>query len=53
MNKPSQISPHEVLQSWLINTIQHLLVMNEKGEEGALKEGGLINVLPLKKVGAY
>ena len=23
-----QISPHEVLQSWLINTVHHLLVKN-------------------------
>ena len=24
VNKPSRISPHEVLQSWLINTVYHL-----------------------------
>ena len=27
-NKPSQISPHEVLQSWLINTVYDLLGKN-------------------------
>ena len=32
MNKPSRISPHEVLQLWLINTVQHLLVKNNKRE---------------------
>ena len=31
VNKPSRISPHEVLQSWLINTIYHLLVKNNQG----------------------
>ena len=34
VNKPSQISPHEVLQSWLINTIYHLLVKNNQGRGG-------------------
>ena len=29
INKPSRISPHEVLQSWLINTVYHLLVKNK------------------------
>ena len=28
VNKPSRISPHEVLQSRLINTVYHLLVKN-------------------------
>ena len=37
-DKPSWISPHEVLQSRLINTVYH----NKVG-------GGLINFLPLKK----
>ena len=32
VNKPSRISPHKVLQLWLINTVQHLLVKNDKGE---------------------
>ena len=27
-NKPSQISPHEVSLSWLMNTVYHLLVKN-------------------------
>ena len=27
-----RISPHEVLQSWLINTVYHLLVNINKGE---------------------
>jgi len=26
VNKPYRISPHEVLQSWLINTVYHLLI---------------------------
>ena len=28
VNKLSRISPHKVLQSWLINTVFHLLVKN-------------------------
>ena len=28
VNKPSRISPHGVLQSWLINRVYHLLVKN-------------------------
>ena len=37
--KPSRISPHEVLQSWLIsNTVYHVLVNNNKGEGRGLKE---------------
>ena len=45
-NKPSWISPHEVLQSRLINTVYH----NKEG--GRLKrEEGLSNFLPLKKGG--
>ena len=28
VNKPSRISPQEFLQSWLINTVYHLLVNN-------------------------
>ena len=31
-NKPSWISPHEVLQSRLINTVYHLLVKDNKGK---------------------
>ena len=32
VNKPSRISPHEVLQSWLINTVYYSFVKNNKGE---------------------
>ena len=40
--KPSRIGPHAVLQSWLINTVYHLLVKNNKGEGmGLIWEGGL------------
>ena len=39
MNKPTRISPYEVLLSLLINTFYHLLVKNNKGE-GGLKERG-------------
>ena len=52
VNKPSKISPHEVLQSWLINIVYHLLVTNNKGQgRGTLKEraGLVINCLPLKR----
>ena len=47
VNKPSWVSPHEVLQSWLINAVYHLLVKNNNGEG----RGGLINFLSLKKGG--
>ena len=42
--RPSQISPYEVLQSWLIDKVLHLSVKNNKGEgrEG-LKGGGALN----------
>ena len=33
MNKPSRISTKEILRSWLINTVYHLLVKSNKGEE--------------------
>ena len=50
--KPSWISPHEVLQSRLINTVYHSLVKKNKGDgREAQKRGGLINFLPLKKEG--
>ena len=46
VNKPSQISPHKVLQSWLINTVYHLLVKNNYGRGSLLIffpwKGGLI-----------
>ena len=52
VNKPSWSSPHEVLQSWLINTVYHLLDKNNKGEGRGLIgdrkhiwEGGLIEDL--------
>ena len=45
-NKPSWISPHEVLQSRLINTVYH-----NKGGGGLKREGGAINFLPLKNGG--
>ena len=28
VNKPSRISPHKVLQSWMINTVYHLVAKN-------------------------
>ena len=40
VNKTSQISPHELLQSWLVNTFNHLLVKNNNGEGRGLKRGG-------------
>ena len=50
VNKPSPISPHKVLWSWLINTVYHLLVKNNEGKGGGLnREGKLINFLPLKR----
>ena len=39
VNKPSQISPHKVLQLWFVNTVYHLLVKKNKGEEGGLNRG--------------
>ena len=33
VNKPSQISPYEVLQLWLINAGYHLSAKSNKGEE--------------------
>ena len=53
VNKPSWISPHEVLQSRLINTVYDLLVKNNKGEgmgaQNTGKRKGLINFLPPKR----
>ena len=40
VNKTSQISPHELLQSWLVNTFNHLLVKNNNGEGRGLKRRG-------------
>lgn len=53
MNKPYWISPDEVSQSWLSNTVYHfffLLWRMIRGREG-LKEGELINFLSLKRRG--
>ena len=51
VNKSSQISPNEVLQSWLINIGYQLLVKNKcgRGGGGLNREGRLINFLPLKR----
>ena len=39
VNKPSRIGPNTVLQSWLIYTVYHLLVKNNKVEgKGGFKE---------------
>ena len=52
VNKPSRISPHEILQSWLISTVYNLLVKNNWEREGGLdREGALINFVPLKRGG--
>ena len=48
-NKPSWISPQEILQSRLINTVYHLLAKNNKGKGRGAWEGGLINFLPQKR----
>ena len=37
VNKPFQISPHQLLQLLFINTVYHLLVKNNKGEWGGLE----------------
>ena len=41
VNNTSQISPHELLQSWLVNTFNHLLVKNNNGEGRGLKREGV------------
>ena len=44
MNKPSWISPHEVLQSWLINKVKWRII---RGRVRGLKErGGLLIFFP-------
>ena len=48
-NKPSWVSPKEVLQSRLIDTVYHLLVNNDKGEGGLIERGvGLFTFFSLK-----
>ena len=39
-HKPSWISPHEILQSRLINSVYHLLAKNNKGDGRGAWEGG-------------
>ena len=55
-SKTKNISPHEVLELRLINTVYHLLVKNnkKKGRRGGrdFKERGLIYFFLLKR-GAY
>ena len=55
MNKPSWISPNEVLKSRLINTVYHLLVYNNRGEGrgGGLKIVGGGGAYSLSSPGAY
>ena len=48
MNKPSWISPREFLESWLINTVYHLLSKNNK-EEGRWGGGCLLTFFPWKE----
>ena len=50
VNKPFWISSHEVLQLWLINTVYHLFVKNNKGS-GLKRDVGLVNFLLLKLEG--
>ena len=47
VNKLSRISPHEVSQSWLINTVYHLLVKNNWGRGGEGR-GDLLTFFPWK-----
>ena len=54
--RPSWISPYEVLQLWLIDTVYHLSVKNNKNNKGDgmedLKErGDLLTFFPWKGVG--
>ena len=50
VNKPSWVSPHEVLQSRLISIVYHLSVNNNNNSIKGYG-GGLINFLPLKREG--
>ena len=40
VNKTSQISPHELLLSWLVNKFNHLLLKNDNGDWRRLKREG-------------
>ena len=55
VNKSSQISPNEVLQSWLINIGYQLLVKNKcgRGGGGLIERGGLLTFFPLKGEGLF
>ena len=56
VNKSSQISPNEVLQSWLINIGYQLLVKNKCGRGGGgglIERGGLLTFFPLKGEGLF
>ena len=50
VKKSFRISPNEVLQSRLINTVYHSLVKNKKGQgKGGLKEtGGFLKFFSLE-----
>ena len=51
--RPSWISPYEVLQSWLIDTVLHVSVKNNKGEarEGLKDRGDLLTFFPWRAGG--
>ena len=52
MNQPYWISPHEVLQSSLVN-INSLSFKDEGGGEGGFKRDGVNNFLLLEKKGGF
>ena len=42
VNKASQISPHKVLQLWLINTVYHYFISKEylgEGKDSSIERG--------------
>ena len=51
--RPSWISPYEVLQLWLIDTVYHLSVKDNKGEgmEDLKERGDLLTFFPWEGVG--
>ena len=56
VNKPSRISTKEILRSWLINTVYHLLMKSNKGEErgrGLNENGAYLLSFAEKGRGAY